>query len=359
MKGPLLVAIFVLCGCSRKGKDVIKPIVQNITESVYASGVVKSKNQYEVFSTVNGIVKQTPVAEGDTVRTGDIIMTLVDEVPNLSSENAKLAANYTSISFNADRLKQMKLDIASALANKQNDSALFVRQQNLWKEGIGSRNELEQRELASKHSADNYEAALLQYNNLKKEIDYMARQSVNNLQISNSVAKDYTIRSRQDGKVYSIFKEPGEMVTFQSPVAVIGDINDFVVKLQVDEFDIRSIKPEQKVFLSMDSYRGQVFEAKITSVQPLMNDRSRSFEVEAVFTTRPIQLYPNLTVEANILISMKEDALTIPRAYLMEGNFVLLKNGDKRKVVTGLKDYQRVEIISGLGKDEEIQKPPQ
>jgi multidrug efflux pump subunit AcrA (membrane-fusion protein) len=108
----------------------------------------------------------------------------------------------------------------------------------------------------------------------------------------------------------------------------------------------------------MDSYRGQAFEATVTKIQPIMNDRSRSFEVEASFTSQPPHLYPNLTVEANILIGVKEDAVTIPRAYLTDENILLLKNGDKRKVVTGLKDYQRVEIISGLNKDDLIKKPP-
>ena len=162
MKGFLLAAIIILCACNRKNKELIKPIVQNITESVYASGIVKSRNQYEVFSTVNGIVEQTSVTDGDTVNRGDIIMTLVDEVQKLSSENARIAATYSSLSFNADRLKQLKINIALALAKKQNDSALFRRQQNLWKEGIGSSNELEQREFSWKSSADAYEAALLQ-----------------------------------------------------------------------------------------------------------------------------------------------------------------------------------------------------
>ena len=354
-----MAALIVFCACNSNKKELTSPVVQNITESVYASGVVKSRNQYDVFSTVSGIVAQKLVTEGDTVHKGDIIITLVNETPKLSSENARIAAIYSSIPFNADRLKQLKINIGLARAKMQNDSALYRRQQNLWQEGIGSRNELEQRELAWKNSADAYQAALLQYNNLKKEIDFTAQQSLKNLQISNSLSKDYTIRARQDGKVYNILKEPGEMVNPQTPVAVIGDINEFVVKLQVDEYDIGKIKLGQKVFLSMDSYRGQVFEATVTKVQPIMDNRSRSFEVEAVFTSRPPRLYPNLTVEANILITTKEKALTIPRTYLMGENYVLLESGEKRKVVTGLKDYQRVEIISGLSKDDRIQKPPQ
>jgi HlyD family secretion protein len=113
----------------------------------------------------------------------------------------------------------------------------------------------------------------------------------------------------------------------------------------------------QKVFVGMDSYKGQVFGAVVTSIDPFMNDRSRSFKVEATFTSRPPNLYPNLTVEANILISTKLNALTIPRSYLVDENYVLLKNDEKRKVVTGLKDYQLVEILGGISKDDVLKKP--
>ena len=357
MKSLLLVGIVALCACNQKEHEITNPIVQNITETVYASGIVKSRNQYEVFSTVFGIIGKKWVSEGDIVHKGDVIISLLNETPKLSSENALLTATYSSVSFNTDKLNELKVNIDLARAKMKTDSSLYQRQQNLWKEEIGTKNELEQRELAWKNSVTTYKAALLQYNNLKKQIDFTAQQSMKNLQISNSLNKDYTIRSKRDGRVYTILKEPGEMVSTQTPIAVIGDINDFEMELQVDEYDISKIKTGQKVFVSMDSYKGQVFEATVTNIQPIMDSRSRSFKVEATFTSKPPNLYPNLTVEANILISSKENALTIPRNFLVDENDVLLKNGEKRKVVTGLKDYQRVEIISGLSKEDIIKKP--
>lgn len=353
----LLASLLFLYSCSGKQQDLVSPVVQNITQSVYASGIVKSRNQYEVFSTVNGIIAQQLVTEGDKVHKGDAIVALVNETPTLNTENARLSATYSSLPFNMDKLNEAKVTIDLSLRKMRNDSALFQRRQNLWKEGIGTRNELEQSELAWKSSTAAYQAALLQYNNLMKQVEFAAQQSTKNWQIASSVKNDYTVRARQDGKVYKMLKEPGELVTLQTPIAVLGDENEFVLELQVDEFDIAQIKTGQKVFVSMDSYQGQVFEATVTKIQPIMDERSRSFEVEAVFTSPPPHLYPNLTVETNILISTKENALTIPRSYLMGENTVLLKNGEKRKVVTGLKDYQQVEIISGLHKDDLIRKP--
>ena len=90
-----------------------------------------------------------------------------------------------------------------------------------------------------------------------------------------------------------------------------------------------------------------------------MNERTRSFTVEASFVTIPPALYPNLTTEANIVIQRKENALIIPREYLVDGNSVLTEDEEKVPVKTGLKDYQKVEILDGLTTDDVIVKPVQ
>jgi HlyD family secretion protein len=334
------------------------PIVQNITESVYASGIVKSKNQYQVFSSVNGIIQQVHVKEGDVVQKGDAIITLVNEASKLNAENAQLAALYASVPQNVDKLNELKVNIDLAKTKMQTDSALLQRQRNLWTQAIGSRYDLDQRELAFSNSLSAYKAALLRYNDLKKQLDFSAKQSRKNLQISNVLSSDFTIKAKRFGRVYTLLlKEPGEMVNTQTPVAIIGNANEFILELQVDEYDIAKIRIGQKVFVTMDSYKGQVFDAVVNEIDPIMNERSRSFKVEASFISRPPNLYPNLTVEANILINTKENAVTIPRNYLVEETYVLLKNGKKTKVVTGLKDYNRAEVVSGLSRDAIIKKP--
>jgi multidrug efflux pump subunit AcrA (membrane-fusion protein) len=78
--------------------------------------------------------------------------------------------------------------------------------------------------------------------------------------------------------------------------------------------------------------------------------------VEATFVTRPPELYPNLSAEANIVLQQKKDALIIPRNYLVDDEFVFVKK-EKRKVTIGLKDYQKVEILSGLTADDVIYLP--
>jgi multidrug efflux pump subunit AcrA (membrane-fusion protein) len=107
----------------------------------------------------------------------------------------------------------------------------------------------------------------------------------------------------------------------------------------------------------MDSYKGKVFEAKVTKINPIMNQRNKTFLVEAEFIQKPEKLYPNLTFEANIIIQSKENALLIPRNFLVNDSTVILSNGEKKKIQIGLKDYQYVEVLSGLSKESILMKP--
>jgi HlyD family secretion protein len=351
--------VFLVCFFSscREKAETTRPVVQAITESVYAAGKVKSKNQYEVFAPVNGIIREVFVSDGSLVKKGEVLMTLISDAPELNSENARLSAEYQSVNANLSKLNEARASINLAQSKLQNDSLLLQRQRELWANDIGSRNELEQKELALKNSYTAYQTAILHYRQLKQQLEFAEKQAKTTFRASRAVTNDYSVRATRDGKVYALSKEPGETVNPQVPVAVIGNAHQFILELQVDEYDIAKIRIGQKAVITMDSYKGHVFEAVVTKINPIMNERTRSVTIEATFTKEPVELLPNLSAEANVLINTREHALTIPRNYLVDETYVLLQNGEKRKVTVGLKDYQRAEITNGLKPGDLIQKP--
>lgn len=356
-KFSLLLLSFVLLFACKKKTETIKPVVTDITESVYASGVIKAENQYQVFATVNGIINQIFVSEGDEVKKGSVLLSVVNETSKINTENARLAASFNDFAKNKSRLNELKVNIDFAKNKWQVDSSLYLRQLNLFNQQVGSQVELDQRKLAFENSRALYQSALLKYDDLKRQLNFVSQQSKNNLQISEQQNQDFEVKSEVDGKVYSLLKEKGEMVTPQTPLAVVGSTNKFKVELQVDEYDIVKLKAGQLVLISLDSYKGEVFEAVIEKVNPLMNERTKSFLVEAKFIQTPPVLYPNLTVEANIVIQTKKQTLTIPRNLVSDDGMVTLKDGNKVKVELGLKDYERVEVISGIKTEDELIVP--
>jgi multidrug efflux pump subunit AcrA (membrane-fusion protein) len=355
----LVILAVVLFSACKKQPEKTQPTEEPISESVYASGIIKSKNQYQVYATVGGLLQKILVKEGDVVKAGDPLFVVQHESSKLNAENAQLAADYARSNVGGDRLNELKTAIETARSKMLNDSVLLTRQRGLWAQQIGSKVELEQRELAYTSSTASYQSAIFRYNDLQKQLKFAAAQSQKLLNISKNQTEDFVIRSQTAGRVYSIAKEVGEMVNAQSPLAVIGDAVTFEAELQVDENDIARIKNGLRVLLSMDSYKGQVFEAVIAKIDPIMNERSRTFTVDANFTQKPPVLYPNLTAEANIVIQSKEKALTIPRTYLVADSLVIMADNKPRRVTIGLKDYQKAEILSGLEAHETILKPGQ
>ncbi len=350
-----ILPLFIF-GCKGSVEE-ISPTVESISESIYASGIVKSKNQYQAYAIINGIVDKVFVEEGDTVKKGTPILSVSNETQRLSTENAELAAAFSDFNANQGKLSDARSSIEFSRNKMKNDSLLMNRQTILWQQQIGTKVELEQRELAYQNSKNSYASSLVKFDDLKRQLNFSSSQSKKNLLISTKLESDYTLKSEMEGMVYSISKSKGELVSIQSPLAVIGDSRNFILEMQVDEFDILKIKKGLAVILTLDSYKGKVFEAIVTKINPMMNERSKTFLIEAEFLKQPEILYPNITFEANIVIQSKENAILIPRDYLLNDSIVVKSNGDKVIVKTGLKDYQKVEILSGIRSEDHLIKP--
>lgn len=352
----LLSSVLFFFSC-RNDAEVVKPAVTSITESVYASGIIKSKNQYEAFLPVNGVISEIFLHEGDSVKKGTPILSVRNEIQKLNRVNAELASEFSSVNTNADKLNEAKQNLELARARLTNDSTLFFRQKKLWDQQIGSKVELENRELAYKNSRTLFYSAEVRYRDLKRQIEYNAAQSANNKIIASTSESDFILKSEIDGQLFQLNREVGETVGPQTALAVIGDSKNYILELQVDENDITRIKSGLKVYVTMDAYPGKVFDAEVTSIKPLMNERSKSFVVEAEFVNGPEILYPNISFEANIVVQIKNDALLVPRSFMLNDSVVIKSSGDTVLVKTGLKDYRNMEILSGLSREDELLKP--
>lgn len=356
-----IAAIALLCLCTlascSEPNDAIHPERRNITQSVYASGVVVSKDEYQVFATTSGSLERVLVSEGDSVSAGQIIAIVSNQVATLNRENATIASDYASIKNNEEKLEELRAAIQFAALKRADDSLMTLRQQRLLKQGVGSQLDVEQKELAAANSRTAHINAILRYAQLEKQLRFASQQAKLNREISAVASDDLLVRSEVTGKVFSIFKKRGETITPQTPIALLGSDSTFIIELQVDEYDIARLRLGQIAYVTMDSYRDTVFRATITKIHPSMNARTKSFTVEAVFVDPPQQLYANLTVEANIVLQTKKNVLIIPRSYVTKDGHVKLSDGSTKKVVEGIRDYQMVEIVSGLTTSDELVKP--
>ncbi len=342
-------------GCQSK-TEITTATQRNITESVYASGTVKGKDQYEVYPIVNAKIETIFIKEGDLISKGMTLFQLESNSAELSTGNAFLAMGANTFKQNKDKLNDAQNAIELAQKICTNDSILLQRQQNLWIQNIGSKRELEQKELNYESSKVNVNKAKFNYQEINKQLKLAAEQSTNNLKMAQIYEKGFLIRSEIDGIVYQVKAKKGQIANTMSSLAILGQ-KSFLIEFNVDELDIVKIKKDQKVLVRMDSYKNQIFEAKVSFIYPLMDERTRSFKVEADFIKLPEVLYPNLSLEGNIIINEKKNVLTIPTNYVVDDSKVLLEDGSLREIKIGLSDYTLTEVISGIDENTKIKMP--
>ncbi|UII31234.1 efflux RND transporter periplasmic adaptor subunit [Fulvivirga ulvae] len=350
-----LILLIASCG---NDNEKVKPHLATITESVYASLTVQPDSLYNAHAAVGGIVARVYADEGTIVDKGEKIMQITNDAPELNTEKAKLALELArdNLKGNAAVLKELKEDIEAARLRLRQDSVNFYRQKKLWEQNVGTRNEYDTRETAYEISQKNLQALRSRYQRTRNELETQLEQAKVNYKTSLVASRDYTVMSEFRGKVYSIYKEPGELVSLQEPVASIGSAGNFIIEMLIDEVDIARVEVGQQVLITLDAYEGKVYDAILTKIYPQKNTRTQTFTAEAVFKEPPGILYPGLSGEANIVIRKKSNAVIIPRNYLVTENRVKTKEG-LLEVKTGLYSMENIEIVSGLDTSTYIYKP--
>ncbi|SHJ43750.1 Multidrug efflux pump subunit AcrA (membrane-fusion protein) [Arenibacter nanhaiticus] len=352
-----VLLIYNLLSCGDQ-QERMHPTKGMLTESVYASVTIQPDSLYQAYASVVGIVERNLVEEGHKVAKGDPILQIINSALLLSTENARLALELSRENYKGPSpiLKDLEEEMAAAASTLKNDSINYERQKKLWNQRIGSKIEFDSRKLAYALSQNKLNLLKSNYGRTKKELENKVLQADNTYKSAQISSQDFTIRSKINGKVYALYKNQGEIVNTMEPLAAIGSDSVFIIDMLVDEVDIVKLALGQKAFISLDAYANQVFTATVSKIYPRKDERSQTFKVEAIFNQMPKVLYPGLAGEGNIIIAQKDNALTIPKEYLLPGNKVQTDHGIV-EVTVGLQNLERVEILKGINEHTSLLKP--
>ena len=350
-----LVLLLVSCGTNN---EKINPSIRTITESVYSSVTIQPDSLYQAYAVVSGILEQNYVEEGDSVAIGTPIAQIINNAPQLNVENAKLNLELAVDNYSGNNalIRTLEDEIRAARLQAQNDSVNYFRQKNLWDQNIGSQVEYDTRKLAYELSSNNLSLLLSNYNRTKNELRTKVIQAENNYKTALITTGDFTVESKINGTVYALYKNRGELISTLEPLAAIGSTNKFIIEMLIDEVDIVKVSLGQTALVTLDAYGNEVFEAKVSKIYPRKDERTQTFKVEALFREMPSVLYPGLAGEGNIVVGVKENALTIPRNYLTNERQVRTNDG-LVDVEIGLQNLELVEILSGLDKNSVVLNP--
>jgi multidrug efflux pump subunit AcrA (membrane-fusion protein) len=168
-----------------------------------------------------------------------------------------------------------------------------------------------------------------------------------------------TIEAPFDGVIAELYISEGSSIGPQAPVAL--EVSDDVrMSVGVEESRIGQIAKDQKAALQVDAYPDQNFPAMVSSIAPIADKDTHTFEVEITPLDEDGQLRSGMFANLSILIDEKQNTLLVPvdaitvvndqeSVYVIKGNVAEL-----RSVTTGLTNDGYIEILSGLEQGETV-----
>jgi RND family efflux transporter MFP subunit len=355
MKTTLSILIFfcLLGAACKRDTGGTSPAYKDLTEAVYASGNVYPRNEYTVTADATGILQQRLVNEGDSIHKNQLLFVLesaTEDARQQAAANAYRQAR-ANLGANSPVLAELEAQVRNARTRLANDSINYNRFRELYGQNATSRAELERAELNYTLSRNNFRA---QQNTLQRSRDQIRLDVANNrsqLVTSEVAGRNTRVRSFVDGKVYEVYKEPGEIVKPGEQLALVGSGKQLYAQLSVDESDFGRMRMGQEVMLKADVYPNKVFKARVSKIYPKLNRTDQSFRVDAEFTGERPASYYGLTVEANIIISQNKHVLTIPKSYVIGNDSVWVEQDGKKQKVQfrkGAENFDLVEVKDGL-----------
>lgn len=349
----LIASITVLLISCQKKRETARPQLRSLTESVYASGNILPDNEYKLYALADGYLTKILVNEGDTIRAGQVLFAIESDQQNIRVGNAR--TNYETARANAAAsspvLAELEASLQSARAKMQQDSINYTRYKNLWDNNATARIEFDRASLAYRTSKNDYQAFLSRLKRTRTQLQNDLANARSQYELSAVEKGNYQLTSRINGRVYEVYKEPGELVRRGEAVALLGDQGKVYLRLSVDELDVEKVKPGQSVLVKLDSYPDKVWKATITKVYPMLNTRDRTFRVDAHFAETVPPQYSGLTAEANVIVRQNPKALAIPKSFLVGKDSVMIeKNGDVQKIriQKGVENMEYVEVMAGI-----------
>jgi len=376
-----------------------------IEERVSASGRIFPVTEVAISSDVSGEVVELMVAEGDSVRQGQLLARIDPDAIESQVSRGRAAVN--AAKANA---ANSQATIEQMIANrKQLDAALLVakqvlkRNEGLVKEGLLSAAELEQSQNAVATANAQIEAADANV----KAAQAGAKAAKFNVESSQATLRELStnlsrtnVKAPMTGIVSLLNIEQGERVvgTMQmagTEMARIADLSKMEVQVEVSENDIPRVTVGDEVEIEVDAYLDRTFDGKVTEIsnsannltsingsQSLSTDQVTNFVVtisilpesyqDLITPTRPYPFRPGMSAAVDILTEVENDALSVPIASVTarevedEDGESSKAEGDEEEleevvwritatdeveravVKTGIQDRRNIMILSGL-----------
>lgn len=165
-----------------------------------------------------------------------------------------------------------------------------------------------------------------------------------------------------DGEIIVATMQPGQTVTTTDAVVVLSD--QLIVRAQVDETDIGSIKLGQKALVSLDAYPDVKIKTTVEHIyyESKTVNNVTIYEVDLIPQDIPPILRSGMNATIDFIEDSKDNTLLIPLEAVhreLDESFVMIKQDNtnslvKRIIKLGITDDKNVEVLSGINANDKI-----
>lgn len=237
--------------------------------TIEAIGFIEPNQGVTLTSEVSGVIKSINFESGQTVKQGDVLVTLDSkvELANLKSAEARLPAT----------------------------EAKFKRYQGLFRTGSISKEALDEAEA-------NFRSLQADVESLKAAIERR------------------TIDAPFDGIVGLRNVFLGQYLQPGNEIVRLEDTSVMRLRFTVPQTDIAKIRLGQQIDISVDAYPATPFTGKISAIEPAVNFQSGLIQVQADIPNNDGQLRSGMFARANIILPTFEDQFVVDQTAI---NFTL------------------------------------
>jgi HlyD family secretion protein len=346
-----LMFALVAVSCGKNKHTDVKPVLNDITETVFASGSLDAKDRYNLTAQSEGYISEINIEEGDSVQLNQVfaVISNVSNDANSVAARAQLEIAQYNLSQNAPAIKDATASLEFAESKLAQDEKQLNRYKELYKQNSVSALDLENAQLTYQNSAANVKSLKEKLNLLKQQAKQAEITQRAQSEINSTNASYNQLKALSNGKVVKRIKQRGDYVRKGDVIATIANEQTVIARLNVDENSISKVKIGQVVKIRLNVTKDKVSDATITEIYPMFDEASQSFICEARFIVPSEFDIIGTQLEANIVIGEKKNVLLIPRSYLSFTNTVQVKGEEEtRAIEVGIKSTEWVEVLSGI-----------
>lgn len=374
----------ILSGCGNKSDSEVSedytPVEvesakkMTIYNTDIISGKIEADKNVMLFPTVPAKVAAVNVKAGDAVKKDDVLIVLdkTDMTEKLNQAKAGLSSASAGIKQaeigvkNAEAAyESAKSAYAAAQANyDMNYSKIKNAQQNydrmkkLYDEGVISKSQLEQAELAASDDSlkalqaqlDQAKIGLQQAQNAKDQAQaakeqaqagYTQAQAAYNQTLE--AFNNMEIKSPIDGVVASVNAQVGQMASSAQAIASVVSMDKVYVKIGVTENMVNKIEEGMEVDVDIPAVSNQKFKGVVHSVSPSLNNQTQLYSVSIEVDNKDHTIKPGMFSKVEFKTDVKSSVLVVKSEAILSHN--------ENKVVYIVEDGKALEKVVKVGMD--------